>query len=169
MRAPPLAYRWISVGFLGQAIGTASPVCDLGLVNLVAHVVGRRETGSGADHAVNIDQAAADSANQMMVVVADPILESGGRTGGLNPPDEAFCDQDPESVVHRLGRNGADLGPDDFGYTVSRDMGTTRDSPQDSQSLGRNLNPMLPKEVRRVTSHIGMLDQIIDSFKYLTS
>ena len=61
---------------LGQAIRTAPPVGDLGLVDLVAPVVGRRETGRGADRAVDVDHAAADAADQMVVVVADAILEA---------------------------------------------------------------------------------------------
>ena len=61
---------------LGEAIRTATPVRDLGFVDLVAPVVDRRETRGGADHAVDVDHTAADSADQMMVVVADPILEA---------------------------------------------------------------------------------------------
>jgi hypothetical protein len=61
---------------LRQAIRTAPPVGDLGLVDLVPPVVARRETGGGADRAVDVDHTAADSADQMMVVVADPILEA---------------------------------------------------------------------------------------------
>jgi len=63
---------------LGQALRTTPPVGDLGLVYLVAHVVNRRQTGRGADRARDVDHTAADSANQMMVVVADPILEASG-------------------------------------------------------------------------------------------
>jgi hypothetical protein len=55
---------------------TATPVDDLGLVDRVTAVVGRREAGSGADRAVDIDQTAADSTDQMVMVVADPILET---------------------------------------------------------------------------------------------
>ena len=61
---------------LGQAIRTAPPVGDLGLVDLVALVVDRRETGRRADRAVDVDQTAADAADQMVVVVADAILEA---------------------------------------------------------------------------------------------
>jgi hypothetical protein len=61
---------------LSQAIRTATPVGDLGLVDLVAPVVGRRETGGRADRAVDVDDTPAHPADQMMVVVADPILEA---------------------------------------------------------------------------------------------
>ena len=98
----------------------------------------------------------------MVVVVADPILEASRRPGGLNAPDEAFGDQDAEGVVHRLERDGADLGPDGLGHAVGRDVGLTRDRPQDSQSLGRDLNTALPKEVSRVGGHGDRVDQIFD-------
>ena len=62
---------------MSQAIRTAPPVNDLGLVDLVASAVDRRETGGEADRAVDVDRAAAESADQMVVVVADPILEAG--------------------------------------------------------------------------------------------
>jgi hypothetical protein len=61
---------------LGQAIRTAPPVDDLGLVDLVAPVVGRCQAGSGPDRAVDVDHTTADPANEMVVVVADPILEA---------------------------------------------------------------------------------------------
>ena len=86
----------------------------------------------------------------MVMVVADAILEASRRSGGLNAPDEAFGDQEAESVVHRLERDGADLGPDDLGHAVGGDVRLPRDRPQDRQSLGRDLNPVLTKEVGRI-------------------
>jgi hypothetical protein len=89
----------------------------------------------------------------MMVVVPDAVLEASGRPGRLNAPDEAFGDQEPQGVVHRLERDGADLRSDDVGHPVGRDVGLTRDRPQDSQSLGSDLNTVLTKEVSRVSRH----------------
>jgi hypothetical protein len=54
------------------------------------------------------------------------------------------------------------MGPDDLGHFVGRDVGLTRDRPQDSQSLGRDLNTALPKEVGRVSSHTATIDQTIE-------
>jgi hypothetical protein len=76
---PASASRWLGAGCrsrLGQTIRTTPPVGDLGLVDLVAHVVGGRKTGGIADGAVDVDQKTADSTDQMMMVVADAILES---------------------------------------------------------------------------------------------
>ena len=95
----------------------------------------------------------------MVVVVADPILEASRRPGGLNAPDEAFGDQNPEGVVHRLERDGADLGADDLGHGVGCDVGLTRYRAQNGQSLGRDLNAALTKENSRVPDHAEMITQ----------
>jgi len=97
-----------------------------------------------------------------MMVVVDAILVASRRTRRLNAPDQTFGDQHTKRVVHRLKRDGADLGPDDLGNHVSSDVGLTRYGAQDSQSLRRNLDTALSKEVRRVGNHDGMLDQILE-------
>jgi hypothetical protein len=72
----------------------------------------------------------------------------------LNAPDEPLGDQDSERVVHRLERDGTDLSPDGLGHGVGRDVWLTRDRLQDSQSLGRDLNTVLPKQLSRVHEDI---------------
>jgi hypothetical protein len=100
----------------------------------------------------------------MVVVVPDTILEARRRPGGLNAPYEPFGDEDTEGVVHRLKRDGADLGPDDVCHGVGRDVGLARYRAQDSQSLGRHLDAALPKEVGGVNGHAVRIDQSLDSF-----
>ena len=139
---------------LRDTIRTAPPVGDLGLVDLVAPVVGRRETRGGADRAVDVDHTAAGSANQMVMIVADPILEASRRSGGLNAPDQPLGDQEAQGVVHRLQGDGADLGPDDLGHGVGRDVRLTRDRPQDRQPLGGDLNTPFTKEGGRIGDHL---------------
>jgi len=63
---------------LRDAIRTAAPVRDFGFIDLVATVVSRRETWRIADRAVHVDHASTDSADQMVMVVADAIFESRG-------------------------------------------------------------------------------------------
>jgi hypothetical protein len=147
----PTHAGWLS-GF-HLTIRAASPVDDLGLVDLVASLVRSGETGGDADRAVNVHHAAADAADQMVVVVANPGLEAGGRPGRLNAPDQAFGDQDGEAVIHRLEGDRPDFGPDGVGHGVGRGVGLTRDSPQDGQPLGRYLNSALAKEVSQVGGH----------------
>ena len=97
-----------------------------------------------------------------MVVVADAILESSRRPGGLNAADETFGDQNAEGVVHRLQRDRPDFAPDDVGYGVRGDVRLTRDGPQHGQSLRRNLHTALTKEIGRVAGHADRVDQFFD-------
>jgi hypothetical protein len=89
----------------------------------------------------------------MVVVVADPIFESSGRSGRLNAPDKAFGDQQAQSVVHRLKRDGSDLGPHGVGHPVGCDVRLTRYGPQDSQSLCGDLNSALTEKVSGLGGH----------------
>ena len=98
----------------------------------------------------------------MVVVVADPILVAGRRSGGLNTPDEAFGDQDAEGVVYRLERDRADLDPDERAHFVGRDVRATGHSAQDSQSLRRDLNAALTEKFCRVGRQASRIDQSFD-------
>jgi hypothetical protein len=89
----------------------------------------------------------------MVVVVANPILEVRGEPGGLDAPDQPFGDQNAEGVVHRLERNGTDLGPDDRGHVVGGDVRLSGDRPENRQSLGRDLNATLTKGIGGVGRH----------------
>ena len=89
----------------------------------------------------------------MVVVVADPILEPGRRAGGLDAADQAFGDQDVQRVVHRLERDGADLGPDDLGHPIGRDVGLAADRTKDRQALSGDLNAARAKERRLIRIH----------------
>ena len=151
------------------AVGASTPVRDFRLVYLIALVIDRSETRGGADRAVDVDDAAADAADQVMVVVADSIFVAGRRAGGLNAADQALGDQHAERVVHGLKRDGADLGSYDLGDGIRRDVGLTGHGAEDGQSLGRHLNSTLSKGVSRVDGHSGMLVQIMESFKHLTA
>jgi hypothetical protein len=142
---------------------TAPPVDDFRLVDFVAPVVVRREAWSGAGRAVDVDQAAAVATNQMVMVVANAILESRGRSGGLNAPNEAFADEDAKGVVHGLERDGPDLGAHDFGNRIGGNVGLTRHRAQDGQSLGGDLNAALTKEFSRGAGHeVRRLYQIFE-------
>jgi hypothetical protein len=124
---------------LGHAFRTAPPVGNFRFVDFVAPGVRRRQAGSKAHRAVDVDHTAADPTDQMVVVVPDAGLEASRRAGRLNAPDDAFTDQDAECVVHRLERDRPDLRPHSLGYAIRGDMRLTRHHPQHSQPLGRYL------------------------------
>jgi hypothetical protein len=88
-----------------------------------------------------------------MMVVVDPTLEASRRAGGLNAPDQTLRDQNSKRVVHRLERDGPDLGPDDLRHAVGRDVGLRRHCPKDGQALGGDLNPETPKDIGRILGH----------------
>ena len=148
---------------MGDAIGTAPPVGHFGLVDLVAPIVDRLETGRVADGAVDVDHTAADSADQMVMVVANPILESSRRTRGLYTADETRRDQHTKRVVHRLERDGPDFGSHHLGHPIGSDMRLTRDRPENSQALGGDLNAVLTKQIGRFGGHQPIsVDQILE-------
>ena len=98
----------------------------------------------------------------MVMVVADPVLEPSRRPGGLNAADESCGDQDAESVINRLQRDGADLRLGDVGDDVGRDVRLTGDGPQHRQPLSRNLDAVFAQEACWVCSHGDRVDQFFD-------
>ena len=119
-------------------------------MDLVALVVERGEARGVPDRAVDVDHAAAESTDQMMMVVADAIFETRWRSCRLKAAEEPSVDQHGERVVDRLKRDGADLGSDHLRDRVRRDVRMTADGAEDSQPLGCDLNTALTKEVGRV-------------------
>src|SRR6266852_1527114 len=93
-----------------ETLGTGAPVDHLRFIDLVTRGVGGGQARGVADGAVDVDRFSAGATNQMVVVVTDSSLVKGRRPRRLDAPDEALLGQDPESVVHRLTRDGADLG-----------------------------------------------------------
>lgn len=158
------AGRRIQAGRLSAvslALGTTAPVGDLGLVDFVAHIVGCGEARGGADRAVDVDQAAANATNQVMVVVVDSIFVAGRRTDRLNAPDEPVVDEHAEGVVDGLARDGSDVDAGDLGHAVGGDVGTSRHRAQDGQALSCHVDTALTKEVSRTEGHDSRLYQYL--------
>ncbi len=107
-----ISFRAWSLVPASDAVGAAAPVDDLGLVDLVARVVGRGEARHLADRAVDVDGPTAGAADEVVVVVADAVLVAGGRARGLDAPDDAGLGQRGEHVVDGLARDRAELGAD---------------------------------------------------------
>jgi hypothetical protein len=83
----------------------------------------------------------------MVVVVADSILIPGRRPGGLDASNEPLVGQDPQGVIYRLAGDGTDLDPHSLGDVVRGAVRSVGDRPQDGQTLGRDLETVLAKQV----------------------
>ena len=138
---------------LFETIRTAPPIGDLGLVYVVARVVDRRKTRRGTrprnrcrPRARRSDKSGGGDCHRRDLRSA-PAIQRAGCAGS------ASRNQKGQGVVHRLQRDGTDLGPDDLGHGVGRNVGLTGDRPQDRQPLGRHLNAPLTKKRRRIGPH----------------
>jgi len=60
-----------------ETLGTAAPVDHLGLIDLVIRVVGGGQARGDTDRAVDVDHPSAAAADQVVMVVSDPVLETG--------------------------------------------------------------------------------------------
>ena len=132
-----------SLGRGGDAVGTSPPVDDLGLVDLVARVVGGGQAGGVTDRAVDVDGLPARPADEVVVVVADAVLVPGRRAGGLDAPEQPLLGERPEHVVHRLARDGAERGPHDLLDLVGGAVRRGVHRPQHRDALRRHLQPAL--------------------------
>jgi hypothetical protein len=142
-----------------------APVDHLGLIDLVARVVGRGQTGRGTDRTVNVDHPAAGAADQVVVVVAGPVLVACRRPGGLDAPDETLVCEDGKGVVHRLAGDDTDLGANGLGDIVRRAVRSTRHRRQHGQALSRDLETVSVEQLDRVVMHRGSIDLIMDKVK----
>ena len=73
------------------------------------------------------------------MVVADPVLVARRRPGGLDAPQQALVGERGEGVVHRLARDGADLGADDPVDLVGGAVRPLGHGPQHGQPLRGDL------------------------------
>jgi hypothetical protein len=88
--------------FFAQALRTAAPIGDFSLVDLVAHVVDRRQARGSADSAIYVDDSAALATYQVVVVIINATLVASSGPDGLDSPDQTLVDQDAERVVDGL-------------------------------------------------------------------
>lgn len=107
--------RW-SVLFL--AVGTESPEHDLGLVYREAGVVVRSQARPLADRAVHVLGPPAAPADQVVMVVADPGLEPGGRTGRFDATEQTGVRTGSQNVVDGLLGHRAEAQRDEPGDGV---------------------------------------------------
>ncbi len=136
-----------------STIGTATPVGDFGFVDFESVHVRCFEAGSVADRAIDIDDVTALPADEMVVIVSDAIFVQSRRADRLDSPDQPFVDQEAESVVDGLARNGADVGLRSLGDVVSGAVWMKSDGPQDRETLGGDMKAMPSQHVCIIGDH----------------
>jgi hypothetical protein len=127
--------------------GTAAPIDDLGLIDLVPSIIGDLQTRRRPQRAIDVDRLTARSTDQVVVVVPHTMLITSGRSGWLDTPQEALAHQNAESVVHPLTRDGTDLASHRLGHLVGGAVGLIGHGPQDGQTLGRDLDAVPAKQI----------------------
>lgn len=85
----------------------------------------------------------------MVVVVADPILVSGGGAGGLDAADQAFFGEKGNGIVNRLSGNRADLSANIFGDSIGGAVRSPGDRSQNGQTLGRYRKAVFAEKFER--------------------
>src|SRR5207237_9433239 len=110
---------------------------------------------------------AAGSADEVVMVVANPVLVASRRPGGLDAPEEALLGENAEGVVHRLAGHGTELGPHDLVDVVRGAVWSAGHRPQHSHPLGRDLQTVLTEERivvnRGLPGHGRSLTPILES------
>lgn len=119
------------------------PIDDLGLVDAEAVVVRGFQAWPGPDGAIDVHRATAAAAHEVVMVVGDSILVPRRRPCRLDAPDQALVGQGRESVVHRLTRDGADVGLHDLLDVVGRGVWSPGHCSQHGEPLGGHLQAAL--------------------------
>ena len=133
----------------------ATPVDDLGFVDLETVVVIGGETRRVPHRAVDVEHDTTAATNQVVMVVVGTVLVARNGTGGLDPSQQTFVDEHRQRVVDRLARDGADACPDAMDDVVGRGVRSIGYDPHDRQTLGRDLHAVLSEKL----FHIGHVKQ----------
>src|SRR4051794_32138071 len=104
------------------AVRAKTPESHLGLVQLEAVRIVRRQARALADGAIHVGDLAAATADDVVMVVADPGLEAGGAAGRLDPASQAGSGERAQNVVHRLGGDRVEPRADATGDVVDLEV-----------------------------------------------
>ena len=130
-----------------------SPIDDFCFVDAETTGVAHGEAGRSADRAVDVNDKAASSADQVMMVVTDAILIPGRRAGGLDAAYQVLLDKRREGVVHRLTRYGPDVRPNIVCQFVCRGVGMGRYGAHGCEPLSRHLDAVLTQLIFQGVVH----------------
>ena len=156
----------------GLTGGAQAPVDDLGLVDEETMVVVCGEARGRADGTIDVIHQIAPSANEMVMIVSNPVLVAGNRPCGLYPTQEVLLDEDPERVVHGLTGDRPDLVAHRVGQLFGGRMRVAIDGFHHGDPLSGHLKPMVAELLRDVGSgrigHGSIKAQILDLIRSWT-
>ena len=145
-------FRFCGFGF-GQARGAAAPVDDLGLIDVEAAGIACVEAWPLADGTVDIFDACADSADDVMVVVASAGLVPSRRPHRLDAAQQPEVAERVQSVVHGLARDRADLVAHPLQHLFGDGVRLRAHHAKHGKALRRHIDALLAENVRRVCMH----------------
>ena len=131
----------------GLTGGAPAPVDDLGLINEETMVVVGGEARGRADGAIDVVHQIAPSANKMVMVVSNPVLEASDRSCGLYPTHEALLDKDPKCVVHGLPGDRSQLDANGLGDVLSGCVWVVSHGFHHGDALSGDLEALLSQRV----------------------
>jgi hypothetical protein len=103
-----------------------------------------------ADGAADVLGLAAGTADEVMMVVADPVFVEGGGVGRLDAADDAFVREDVQDIIDRLAGDRAQQGARTDGDFVGGSMGMFGNRPKHGETLRRYGQGVLTKGGFRV-------------------
>ena len=133
--------------------GADAPEGYFGFVDDKAVTFMRRETGRMAVRAIGIGHRAAGPANDMVMVVADAVLETCRRPGWFDPPQHATVHEHGQRVVDRLPGDRAELCPSQPHHVVRRRVRGRGDRAEHGDALRGHLQAVAAKAVGGVLGH----------------
>lgn len=130
-----------------------APIDDFSLVDSEAVIVVGGEARNVANGAVDIDGRSARATDQVMMIVADAVFETGRRTGRLDSTNEVLFDEYAERVVDRLAGDCADDVAHVVGELIGGAMAARRYCVHDGEPLGGHLHAVAAKKLFDLTTH----------------
>ena len=134
----------------GLTGGAQAPVDDLGLVDEETMVVVCGEARGRADGAIDVIHQITPSANEMVMIVSNPVLVAGNRSCGLYPTQEVLLDEDPKCVVHGLTGDRSQLVANGLGDVLSGGVRVASQGFHHGDALSGDLEALISQFVGEV-------------------
>jgi hypothetical protein len=125
-------------------------VDDLGLVKKETMVVVGGEARGRADGAIDVVHQITPSANEMVMIVSNPVLVAGNRSCRLYSTQEVLLDEDPKCVVHGLTGDRSQLVANGLGDVLSGDVWVASHGFHHGDALSGDLEALISQFVGEV-------------------